>query len=465
MEVEQLARLPPIEVQSPAGSPDFREWESCRTVPLVGGFSWGSPGFQKWSFYRERPIATDTALDKRGFKSREQSLFYRLGNTEIEFIFLTSKHTSQRQTFSRGGLRWPENNCESRIQTSRTRVSPPFLGISLPPPPLPSRLYHANHVSIAGGRLPYELPAARDSKFGGSRLPAVLHPTPPPPSNPFSSRPHLPSKQKEGGEGIKKDPEQPAPLEPPASTFIPDVPTLPATLADLRMQQRNISSQQKKSSQYYIFRHYQWRNCEPKNRVETFTSGPLPPSIPRIEIMSTKLMKEGTGAIRSLVGVSRNRVLLWLTTLDCKSRVCWAKEALQSFSMPDASTGTWHDVPMILQRVQQRNDGNTARLARRSDEALEVRVSVARIAPSLLDLGRGGSFRKCWIKCEQPAGGSGQNVSRFAYAIRVFGRRAGQDAWDVVGCAAVALAKRGKVAASKSIPRAPLLTQLADSRT
>ncbi|KAJ8874073.1 hypothetical protein PR048_024914 [Dryococelus australis] len=37
----------------------------------------------------------------------------------------------------------------------------------------------------------------------------------------------------------------------------------------------------------------------------------------------------------------------------------------------------------------QRYDGNTARLARRSDEALGVRVSVARIAPSLLDLGRG----------------------------------------------------------------------------
>ncbi|KAJ8875886.1 hypothetical protein PR048_023793 [Dryococelus australis] len=36
-----------------------------------------------------------------------------------------------------------------------------------------------------------------------------------------------------------------------------------------------------------------------------------------------------------------------------------------------------------------RYDGNTARLARRSDEALGVRVSVARIAPSLLDFGRG----------------------------------------------------------------------------
>ncbi|KAJ8877539.1 hypothetical protein PR048_021994 [Dryococelus australis] len=40
----------------------------------------------------------------------------------------------------------------------------------------------------------------------------------------------------------------------------------------------------------------------------------------------------------------------------------------------------------------QSHDGNTARLARRSDEALDVRVSVARIAFSLVDLGRGGSI-------------------------------------------------------------------------
>ncbi|KAJ8879833.1 hypothetical protein PR048_020450 [Dryococelus australis] len=38
-------RSPPTKanrVQSPAGSPDFRKWESCRAVPLVGGFSRGS---------------------------------------------------------------------------------------------------------------------------------------------------------------------------------------------------------------------------------------------------------------------------------------------------------------------------------------------------------------------------------------------------------------------------------------
>ncbi|KAJ8884324.1 hypothetical protein PR048_016181 [Dryococelus australis] len=46
------------------------------------------------------------------------------------------------------------------------------------------------------------------------------------------------------------------------------------------------------------------------------------------------------------------------------------------------------DAPNITCTVQ-RHDGNTARLARRNDETLGVRVSVARIAPPLLDLGRG----------------------------------------------------------------------------
>ncbi|KAJ8865997.1 hypothetical protein PR048_033521 [Dryococelus australis] len=43
---ERLACPPPtmaIRAQSPAGSPDFRMWESWRTMPLVGESSWGSP--------------------------------------------------------------------------------------------------------------------------------------------------------------------------------------------------------------------------------------------------------------------------------------------------------------------------------------------------------------------------------------------------------------------------------------
>ncbi|KAJ8877817.1 hypothetical protein PR048_022275 [Dryococelus australis] len=76
---ERLARSPLTKanlVQSPSGSPDFRKWESCRTMPLVGGFSWGYPvsptpslrvhdvhtnkilsqGSRKCSLYREQPI-------------------------------------------------------------------------------------------------------------------------------------------------------------------------------------------------------------------------------------------------------------------------------------------------------------------------------------------------------------------------------------------------------------------------
>ncbi|KAJ8878022.1 hypothetical protein PR048_022485 [Dryococelus australis] len=40
--------------------------------------------------------------------------------------------------------------------------------------------------------------------------------------------------------------------------------------------------------------------------------------------------------------------------------------------------------------------GNTARLACRSDEALEVRVTVARIAPSILDPGRAATYSGPW---------------------------------------------------------------------
>ncbi|KAJ8880487.1 hypothetical protein PR048_016957 [Dryococelus australis] len=43
---ERLARSPPTKAnraRSPAGSPDFRKWESCRTMPLVGEPSRGSP--------------------------------------------------------------------------------------------------------------------------------------------------------------------------------------------------------------------------------------------------------------------------------------------------------------------------------------------------------------------------------------------------------------------------------------
>ncbi|KAJ8880271.1 hypothetical protein PR048_016737 [Dryococelus australis] len=61
---ERLARSPPTKAnraQSPPGLPDLRKWESCRTMPLVGGFSRGSPvppvpSFQRRSIFSSIPL-------------------------------------------------------------------------------------------------------------------------------------------------------------------------------------------------------------------------------------------------------------------------------------------------------------------------------------------------------------------------------------------------------------------------
>ncbi|KAJ8884853.1 hypothetical protein PR048_011049 [Dryococelus australis] len=61
---ERLARSPPTKAdqfQSLMGSPDFRMWELCRTMPLVGGFSRGSPASPAPSF-QHCSIFTSTTL-------------------------------------------------------------------------------------------------------------------------------------------------------------------------------------------------------------------------------------------------------------------------------------------------------------------------------------------------------------------------------------------------------------------
>ncbi|KAJ8891825.1 hypothetical protein PR048_004379, partial [Dryococelus australis] len=59
--ISTLAPTKPSRVQSPVGSPDFRKWESCRTMPLVGGFSRGYPVSPAPSFQR-RSIFTSITL-------------------------------------------------------------------------------------------------------------------------------------------------------------------------------------------------------------------------------------------------------------------------------------------------------------------------------------------------------------------------------------------------------------------
>ncbi|KAJ8889717.1 hypothetical protein PR048_009218 [Dryococelus australis] len=67
---ERLERSPPTEAnraQSPAGSPDFRKWESCRTMPLAGGSSRGSlvslaPSFRRRSIFHSITLIGSQAL-------------------------------------------------------------------------------------------------------------------------------------------------------------------------------------------------------------------------------------------------------------------------------------------------------------------------------------------------------------------------------------------------------------------
>ncbi|KAJ8867634.1 hypothetical protein PR048_031437 [Dryococelus australis] len=84
-----------------------------------------------------------------------------------------------------------------------------------------------------------------------------------------------------------------------------------------------------------------------------------------------------------------------------EARQVWSSTGMKRRENPHASGFVRHNFHMrksershrepnpVSPSGRRHHDGNTARLARRSDEALGVRVSVARIASSLFDLGRG----------------------------------------------------------------------------
>ncbi|KAJ8897722.1 hypothetical protein PR048_003072 [Dryococelus australis] len=79
-----------IRVQSPAGSlSDFRMWESCRTMPLVGGFSRGSPVSPVLSF---RPCSILTSITLIGFQDHDvkshQNLFTHSRRKKVFDLFL-----------------------------------------------------------------------------------------------------------------------------------------------------------------------------------------------------------------------------------------------------------------------------------------------------------------------------------------------------------------------------------------
>ncbi|KAJ8881866.1 hypothetical protein PR048_018352 [Dryococelus australis] len=75
------------------------------------------------------------------------------------------------------------------------------------------------------------------------------------------------------------------------------------------------------------------------------------------------------------------------------------------FASPSSALKTSSERPTQISPLSlHHHDGNTARLVRRSDEAPRVRVRVARIAPSLLDLGR-GVHSTLNRKCSEPMRG------------------------------------------------------------
>ncbi|KAJ8874259.1 hypothetical protein PR048_025102 [Dryococelus australis] len=75
-------------VQYPAGSPDFRKWESCRTMPLVGGFSRGSPVSPASSFRR---LSISTSITLVGYEDLNVKSCTNLFTSSVNFFYETIK--------------------------------------------------------------------------------------------------------------------------------------------------------------------------------------------------------------------------------------------------------------------------------------------------------------------------------------------------------------------------------------
>ncbi|KAJ8893567.1 hypothetical protein PR048_006167 [Dryococelus australis] len=74
--VERLARSPPTKanrVQSQVGSPEFLKWESCRTMPLVDGFSRGSPIFPASLFWGHSIYTSITLIGSQDLAVKSRS--------------------------------------------------------------------------------------------------------------------------------------------------------------------------------------------------------------------------------------------------------------------------------------------------------------------------------------------------------------------------------------------------------
>ncbi|KAJ8876871.1 hypothetical protein PR048_021319 [Dryococelus australis] len=77
---ERLARSPPTKAnraQYPAESPNFRKWELCRTMPLVGAFSRGSPVSLAPQFRRHSIFTSITLIGSRDLAIKSRHAYKR----------------------------------------------------------------------------------------------------------------------------------------------------------------------------------------------------------------------------------------------------------------------------------------------------------------------------------------------------------------------------------------------------
>ncbi|KAJ8888491.1 hypothetical protein PR048_007982 [Dryococelus australis] len=108
-----------IRVQSSTGhSPDFRTWESCRTMPLVGGFSRGSPVSPTLSLRRCSILTLITLIGFQDLDSCNNHLFCDLSTRPAKL-----HHQPGKMVGTAFGNRRPGNLLASRHGSPANRVA------------------------------------------------------------------------------------------------------------------------------------------------------------------------------------------------------------------------------------------------------------------------------------------------------------------------------------------------------
>ncbi|KAJ8892990.1 hypothetical protein PR048_005571 [Dryococelus australis] len=144
MVAERLARSPPSKtnrVQSPAGSPNFRKWESCRTMPFVGGFFRGYPVSPATSFRRTVwRIGCKAARHKVG----GQPYFAHWPNSLQQYFYdIAKKKMSRREASRHYGI--PRNSLELKMKSLKeNNVSAPGRNPAVPP----ERLWNCDETNL-----------------------------------------------------------------------------------------------------------------------------------------------------------------------------------------------------------------------------------------------------------------------------------------------------------------------------